>query len=133
MSDQTGLMSDLTSRMQWLSDRQQVLTQNIANSDTPGYRAMELSQPSFKKTLSGVQSIQLATTNPMHMSPLQTSSSAGVMSINKTPSEVYPTGNSVNLEDETRKAAENAMNFQLVSSVYKREMGMLMKAAGKSS
>lgn len=127
---QLDLMSRLEGRMQWLSGRQQVLTQNIANADTPGYRAMEVSEPSFKSAMN-MASVPMAQTNNMHMTAARPTLSNGVYGVNRTPTEVYPTGNSVNLEDETRKAAQNVMDYQLVSSIYKKQINMLMTAAGK--
>ncbi|HCM84022.1 MAG TPA: flagellar basal body rod protein FlgB [Alphaproteobacteria bacterium] len=126
-----SLMNNLESRMQWLSGRQQVLTQNIANADTPGYRAMDVSEPSFKTVLKGMAAVPMSETNRMHMTSARPSLSAGVATVNRRPTEVYPTGNSVNLEDETRKATQNVMDFQLVSSIYKKQINMLMTAAGK--
>ena len=135
MSNQLELMNNLESRMNWLADRQQLLTTNIANADTPGYRAMELAQPTFKQTLKTVQSAEMTATSPMHMHGAASSSNsfAGKAIVNHTPSEVYPTGNTVNLEDETRKAAENVMNYQMTTNLYKGEMSMLITAAGKAN
>ena len=126
-----SLMNNLESRMQWLSGRQQVLTQNITNADTPGYRAKELAEPSFKTVLNGMAAVPMAQTNKMHLTSGRPSLSSGTATVNRRPTEVYPTGNSVNLEDETRKAAQNVMDFQLVSSIYKKEINMLMMASGK--
>lgn len=126
------LMNSLTSRMQWLADRQQILTQNITNADTPGYRAMELHAPSFKQAMQKLQTAQMVQTNPMHMSSLrQSSAGTGKYGINRNPSEVYPTGNTVNLEDETRKAAQNVMDYELITNIYKKESNMILTAAGR--
>ena len=38
-------------KMGWLSERQTVLAQNIANSDTPGYKAKDLRLPDFSSML----------------------------------------------------------------------------------
>jgi len=128
---QTDTISQMTDRLQWLAARQQVLTQNIANVDTPGYRAMDVAQQSFKQTLSKLQPVTLATTNPAHIAGMQTSSSAARPVINHTPLEVLPTGNTVNLEDETRKATQNVIDYQLMTNIYRNENGMVMKALGK--
>lgn len=128
---QLELMNRLESRMQWLAGRQDVLTQNIANADTPGYRAMEVTAPSFKGVLNGMAAVPMAKTNSMHLSAARPELSGGTYTVNRTPTEVYPTGNSVNLEDETRKAAQNVMDFQLASNLYKKQINMLMTAAGK--
>ena len=39
---QSPLFSMLTRRLQWLGQRQQVLAQNIANSDTPGFKPRDV-------------------------------------------------------------------------------------------
>jgi len=39
-----GMMSD---KMSWLSQRQRVLSQNIANADTPDYKARDIAKLSF--------------------------------------------------------------------------------------
>ena len=130
MSD---VLANLETRMNYVADRQQVLTQNIANADTPGYRAMELQAPSFSDTLASVQTVQMVGTSPMHMSGTTAAgSTAGKLVINRNPADVSPTGNTVSIEDETRRAAQNAMDYQLVTNVYKTIGGMVMRAAGKS-
>lgn len=47
------LFSLLSQRMAWLGKRQQVLAHNIANANTPGYRAQDLKEPSFKQLMQG--------------------------------------------------------------------------------
>ena len=39
-----GMMSE---KMSWLSQRQRVLSQNIANADTPDYKARDIAKLSF--------------------------------------------------------------------------------------
>lgn len=56
---------DLASRhMKWLSDRQAVTAANIANADTPGYRAQDVA--GFEAYVDGPE-VQLSTTSAMHM------------------------------------------------------------------
>ena len=43
----------MAKRLSWLGERQQVLANNVANADTPGYRARDLKALSFKKVLGG--------------------------------------------------------------------------------
>ncbi|WP_332308089.1 flagellar basal body rod protein FlgB, partial [Elstera litoralis] len=48
MSDgKTNLMQLMAKRMDYLGDRHKVLSQNIANSDTPNYRPSDLRQQNF--------------------------------------------------------------------------------------
>jgi len=133
MSDQVDLMSRLETRMHYQTDRQQVLTQNITNADTPGYRAMEVQQPSFKQVMSKLQPVQMAATSPMHLQGAMTSAASHSTIVNHTPSEVYPTGNTVDVEGETLKAAKNVMDYQLTTTIYADENNMMKMAAGKAN
>ena len=45
------LLSMLKERMSWLNQRQNVLSQNVANIDTPGYTARDLKPVDFEKAL----------------------------------------------------------------------------------
>ena len=45
------LLSMLRTRMTWLHQRQDVLSQNVANADTPGYVARDLKPLDFKDML----------------------------------------------------------------------------------
>ena len=41
------LVGMLKQRMSWHQERQSVLAQNVANADTPNYRARDLKEPTF--------------------------------------------------------------------------------------
>ena len=45
--------------------------------------------------------------------------------------DVRPTGNAVNLEDEMIKVAGNQMDYQAVTTLYQRSLGLLKTAMGK--
>ncbi len=45
------LLSMLKTRMTWLNQRQDVLSQNVANADTPGYAAHDLKPVDFSQEL----------------------------------------------------------------------------------
>jgi len=45
------LIADITTSMKHLSGRQRVIAQNIANSETPGFKAREVSAPNFSDLL----------------------------------------------------------------------------------
>jgi flagellar basal-body rod protein FlgB len=62
------LFSLISGRMSWLSARQSVLAENVANGDTPNYVARDLKPLDFQNMLSGQEksSTHLATTNVRH-------------------------------------------------------------------
>ena len=41
----------MSGKMRWLSSRQSVLSQNIANADTPNYVPRDIKAPNFKEIL----------------------------------------------------------------------------------
>jgi flagellar basal-body rod protein FlgB len=43
------LFSMLRTRMRWHQDRQKLLAENVANADTPGYRARDLAAPNVRR------------------------------------------------------------------------------------
>ena len=83
-------------KAQWLSARQTALAGNVANANTPGYRAVDI-QP-FSAVLDA-SPIQLATTNPAHLS-LPESEAAALRETEVEPTEQTLSGNTVNLEQQ---------------------------------
>ena len=55
------------SKMGWLSERQTVLAQNIANADTPGYKAKDLKAPDFSSMLNKGTNVPVAKTSKGHL------------------------------------------------------------------
>jgi flagellar basal-body rod protein FlgB len=119
-----ALFSLASQRADWLSARQATIASNVANANTPGYRAQDLTP--FSSVLSHLQ-MSMATTAPGHIQP---SSLAGSKSRVK-PSEswdVVYSGNSVNLEQEMLKAAEVGSAHALDTGVVRSFHQMLMNA-----
>lgn len=120
-----------TKRMDWLSKRQQVLSQNIANSDTPGYGPKDLKQLQFREM------VRPQTTRPT----LNKTSSMHIEATHKNPKyrqdpkkdtyETAPAGNSVILEEQLTKVAETQANHRLASNIYSKHISMLKHALGK--
>lgn len=93
---------DLASRhMTWLAERQAVTASNIANADTPGYRAKDLAP--FSDYLEATPS-QIATTSPLHMSlsPGEVSGSSRIAGASWGSGH---SGNNVSIERELMAAS----------------------------
>lgn len=124
-----ALFSMLRSRMHWSQERQRVLSENVANSDTPSYRPRDLAPPNFERSSPVLASLSLARTEPSHIAPAGESQSR--FASTRHGYEIRPTGNAVNLEDEMIKVAANQMDFQQVATLYTRSLGLLKAAVGK--
>lgn len=125
------LLSALTERMKWLTQRQKVLSQNVANANSPDYKAKDLAPQSFTDFLpgKGKGDVRLASTDPAHIkfNDLSQNKQRAVKEIY----EVSPTGNSVSLEAEMLKVAETQLEYQMTTSLYKKHMAMYKTALGR--
>ncbi len=129
-------------RLHWLTERQQVLAQNVANANTPGYEARDLKQLDFGAMVdaSGPKLAPVAT-NAGHIGSPVAGAGAGTGSmlgqarggeiIKQADFETSPTGNSVTLEDEMVKVAQNQMDYEEVTALYNKGMGLVRIAIGR--
>lgn len=117
------LFNLLDRRLGWLNARQGVLSQSIANADTPGYAARDL--PAFARILSGA-SLAPATTSPMHLTP-----SLPVASARALASERAPDGNSVRLDEQLTRIADTDSAHELAATLYRKYLGLFRMAIGK--
>jgi len=120
----------LKERMHWHQARQTVLAQNVANADSPGYRAQDLTEPEFSSLLARAGGVAPARTDSGHMT-LAGVGASGWRAAEAGRFETTPSGNSVDLEDEMMKVAQNQMDYQLATTLYSRGMGLLRTALGR--
>ncbi|MBV9550948.1 MAG: flagellar basal body rod protein FlgB [Alphaproteobacteria bacterium] len=124
------LLSLLRERMNWLHQRQDVLSQNVANADTPGYIARDLKAQDFSNILSGetTRASALRATNPRHIAM----SSLGATRFDDiaAPDQAGPSGNAVSLEEEMIKVSDTQAQFQAAANLYAKAMTMMKTAIG---
>jgi flagellar basal-body rod protein FlgB len=101
--------------------RQSVVAQNMANADTPGYKARDIKP--FRELYqndSGAGTMR-ATRSGHHGSSLEASGVAPGL----TTAEVSPNGNSVSVEEEMLKAVEVKRQHDRSVAIYKSAMTVL--------
>jgi flagellar basal-body rod protein FlgB len=127
-------------RMHWLSARQQVLAQNVANADTPGYTAQDLKPLDFGALVKRNSRVMApVATQAGHIgSPavgsglnIRPGEARGGEVIKKPDFETSPTGNSVVLEDQMIKVAATQMDYQTVTGLYSKSLGLIKIALGR--
>ena len=127
-----SLFSFFSQRMNWLGERQKVLAENIANADTPKFQARDLRPFDVKAAgLVAGRRMGLAVSDPAHAAGIRPSASYGTMK-NK-PTETTISGNSVSLDGELMKSAETAMDYQLVTNLYRKQLGMIRSVLSRGS
>lgn len=131
---QTQFFGLLRARLGQLSERQRLISENIANASTPGYRPRDLDTSAFERMLSstgGDQSggLQMARTSSAHMMP---GGASGALQANITTlpdSETTIDGNAVVLEDQMAKASDTRMQFDTAIALYQKGLDLLRMAA----
>ena len=124
------LLSMLKERMTWLHQRQDLLSQNVANADSPGYVARDLKPLDFESALNGAGTgSQMRTTNSRHIA--MTPSHMDKFEDHETPDQASnPNGNSVSVEMEMIKVADNQAQFQAAANIYAKAMTLMKTAIG---
>lgn len=110
---------------QHAANRHRVTAMNVANADTPGYRARDLR--GFDPDRGS--GIGLRATRPGHVAAGQWGSQRGAAV--DGGGEPSPDGNTVSLEDEMVRAADANRQFNLSLSVMQSGMTMLRTAIGR--
>ncbi|MCQ8780914.1 flagellar basal body rod protein FlgB [Mangrovibrevibacter kandeliae] len=123
--DQIYLMGVASRRSEWLSVRQSVVAENVANANTPAYQAKDVKD--FSEVMQAT-SLQMAGTSPMHLVSAGGRGDANVETTEGDSWEVLHSGNSVSLEQEMLKAGEVQRDYQLTTSIVKSFHRMLLSS-----
>lgn len=105
--------SDLGHYMDLLSARQKLVASNIANADTPGYKTQDID---FQLEFASMTGQTPQTVQPLGLAE-------------------KPDGNNVSMDREARLLAENAIRFNLASTLTRNELKLIRNAIdeGKNS
>lgn len=125
------LMSMLTGQMRYMTKRQNVLAQNIANLDTPGYQSRDLQKLDFSKMADAEASrYGMRTTNAKHMTGLANKSGPFTAQKERDPFEITPMGNSVVLEEQMAKISETGAQYQISNNLFRKFHSLYRTALG---
>lgn len=112
------------------SHRAELLASNIANADTPGYKARDID---FKTALANVQdqnNVSLKLTNRNHIQ--QSGQFAGMETLYRVPNQASLDGNTVDSQLEKSAFAENALRYQAsLTFLDKKFKGLIAALKGE--
>ena len=129
MDGKLNIFSVIAKRMDWLGQRQQVLADNIANSDTPNYVPRDLSETRFKRHLAErLGTVEPTATHARHMQASVARDGAAESQRQGHPYEASPSGNQVVIEEQLIKVAKTQSDYQLMTSLYRKHMAMFRMA-----
>jgi flagellar basal-body rod protein FlgB len=127
------VLSALRTKMQWHQERQRLLAENVANSDTPKFKPRDLVEPKFEATGArpgAAGNLALLRTSVSHITP-----SGGAnqnFDVNgRAGFQTRPAGNAVSLEEEMTKVSANQMDYAAVTTLYSKSLQLLKTAIGK--
>ena len=126
------LFAAFSKRMAWLTARQTVLAENVANANTPGYQAKDLKQLDFKSLVGNRNGtpnglLRLAADQPGHFAPAMPNTPAAVV---KVADDQSLDGNGVSLEAQMMKVSTNASEYALVTTLYRQNISMIKTVLG---
>lgn len=131
-----ALFTALGSKMDFLNQRQGIIAQNVSNADTPGYRPRDLVQPDFSKVLKnvsqkgGLSQVRMEATSKDHLGAVNGTEEPDARKQRDTY-EVALGGNAVIMEEQLIKANENIMDYNLITNLYQKNVGLIKTALGK--
>jgi flagellar basal-body rod protein FlgB len=121
-------------RMRYLTERQTLIARNIANADTPGYKAQDLApftpvSANGGMPAAGTSPLILTQTNPAHLA-LEQDAAASQQSV-ATQADYggeKPSGNTVSVEEQMIKSADVSNAFAMASAVYAKSISIMKTA-----
>ena len=128
----TSFFGTLRTRLDQLSQRQRLISENIANASTPGYVPRDLDTTSFDRALAqqaGGAGLRMTRTNAMHMAQGGGGAGAQPRIVTSEDSETTIDGNAVVLEDQMARAAETRMAFETGVALYQKGLQLVRLAS----
>jgi flagellar basal-body rod protein FlgB len=127
MADRQNVLAMAQSLASHAASRQSVLAKNIANADTPAFRAKDL--PDFSAVFADQPRIALRVTRDGHRTDAM--DSRAYRETEDAQTEASPNGNTVSLEREMVKLADVRRQHDLALTIYKSSLDLMRASLGR--
>jgi flagellar basal-body rod protein FlgB len=125
----------LKSYLDLVSFRHKVLSENIANLNTPGYKANEVGMPKKFADLVHAEvkhkKITLSTTSEKHLKGKSETQGSFASHKLKDPYEVKLNGNNVSIAQQMSKLSQNNTNYETALKAYQSGHNLMAAVHGK--
>ena len=132
------VMSMMTRKLSWLSNRTELLAENISNADTPGYQARDLKPVSFRDLVEREDGGGAKTSGRLRpvvtqVGHMQSSRPPQPFRAEDAPDEFATkiNGNDVGVEQQLMQLGETQGDYQLTLNLYRKQLDMLRLAIGR--
>jgi flagellar basal-body rod protein FlgB len=121
---QIPLFKAMAQKLSWLGSRQNVLSENVANLNTPGFQASDLKPIDFAKLLKGETGgpLKLVATSPAHIST--------PASGNQGDAQKVEVPGPVQVEDQMMKVSDTATQYAFTTTLYQKQIALIKEALG---
>jgi flagellar basal-body rod protein FlgB len=115
------------------AQRQQVIASNMANADTPNYKAVDFKFADALRAATGMGSAQLPATQlvrsaPGHLAPQGSKGGMPVQMLYRTPIQASVDGNTVNADGERARFADNAVRYEASLRFLNQQLKTMLSA-----
>ena len=118
-------------KMDWASARQKVLSQNVANADTPDYKEKDLKPLNFKQALRETAPVHVARTDPRHVQGTIPEQQRFNGKREQRTFEESPDGNKVVVEEQMQKVGDTRSDYATAVTLMQAQMRMFKTAIDK--
>ncbi|WP_295489218.1 flagellar basal body rod protein FlgB [Sphingorhabdus sp. EL138] len=137
MTDRPDILSGMQRALRQLDVRQRVIAGNLANSDTPGFKALDVKSDfanMVDQRVGKADNPTVALTARMSELGAKSGNSLGVRSdviVDNSATEIKPDGNSVNIEEQMMKMSQIQTEYITLINLYKKNISLFKSAIGK--
>lgn len=137
MTDRPDILSGMQRALRQLDARQRVIAGNLANSDTPGFKALDVKSDfanMVDQRVGKADNPTVALTARMSELGAKSGNSLGVRSdviVDNSATEIKPDGNSVNIEEQMMKMSQIQTEYITLINLYKKNISLFKSAIGK--
>jgi flagellar basal-body rod protein FlgB len=126
------LMQMMQTKMAYLSEKQDVLAQNIANADTPGFEAKKMRNLDFERmALAEARRLQLRGSSSGTSLEGARHTQEFRQDKQRKTYETTPVENNIALEEQMAMVAMNNLEYTTVTNLYTKTSGMFRIAMGQ--
>ncbi|MAG98885.1 MAG: flagellar basal body rod protein FlgB [Alphaproteobacteria bacterium] len=125
------IFAALTKRIHWLNQRQKVLSHNVANADTPNFTPSDIAELRFRDLVGRKSRLEMTATDASHVLKKHGTQAQFEVKKAKDTYEKSPDGNAVVLEEQMLKVAQTRIDYETMTSLYRKHVGMLKMALGR--
>lgn len=129
------IMQMMAKKMSWLSQRTEIIAQNVSNVDTPLYKARDLKPINFRELVdreAGPKGVAQRVTHARHLTGTSATQTQQ-FDTHKQPDsfETSIDGNDVSLEQQLTRLGQTQLSYQATTNLYRKHLELFRMALGR--